>query len=382
MNTNFGPWSTAIHAGSHAQLSLLLKKRFNQLETTRQAPVGISRRMFLGLTGGGIAVSVLPTLTGRAAQTESATQKEKTVPETTGNQGEPKLPGRIYVEAHIGERIGENRYKTHRDPIISLDPNTGEWTEMTPEGADAPLVSPDGKLLLYNRYGSIFGCRVDKPKEEGVLLESAIQNAWSPDGKELIITYIKNIWADQDEQRFATFRIPFGPGLKSKKEQLSIPETDLVCDWSSDGEWIVTEGKRGERDRQIFVMRLDGSDERELTNTGLKPRFAPDGKRVLFLDGRGPRSIRSIGIDGSQERTVLAADDKFGVNGAVYSPDGKWLAVFAHNWWGKPGTVAADNAVSDFRLLIVDLNGKIHKTLRPTSKGKETVFVSGGLDWA
>lgn len=294
------------------------------------------------------------------------------------------LPGRIYAEANVREQFGNDRDETRRDPIISIDPNTGEWTELTPADAKRPLLSPDGRILLYNYHLSVVGCRTDKPQDSDVIYPSAFQNAWSPDGKEVIISFVKNFWEDHRDQRFITFRVPaFDRRWRDAKKQLGVPETDLVYDWSSDGEWIVTGGEQGDRNNHIFVMRLDGTDERRLTvHSGWKPKFSPDGKKVVYLDGRDLRSIRVIDIDGTNERNVLAADETFGVNGAVFSPDGQWLAVNAHNWSKEPGRIAADNSVSDFRLLIVDLNGKIHKTLRPASKGQKTAWIHGGVDWA
>lgn len=367
---NFGPWSTEIGTGSQAHVGLLLKQRVHQLGTAGQSPEGVNRRTFLALAGGGIAISMLPVVTGQSIQAANDETESQNAPD--GASGKIKLPGRIFIEARVGAR----------DPIISLEPNTGEWTVIVPVDGEGPLISPDGKLMLYNRDLTIFVCSVDNPKKEKPFLLSAVQNAWTPDGKELIVTYTKKIWADRKEQRSATFRVAFDRARPPRKTPIAVPDTDYVCDWSSDGEWIVTQGAQGERKGQVFVMRLDGSDERKLTKrAGWKPRFSPNGKRVVFLDGGGLRSIHTIGIDGAQERTVLAADENFGVNGAVFSPDGKWLAVSAHNWAGEPGSIAASNEISDFRLLIVDLEGKIHKILRPQLQGNAAARVAGSFDW-
>ena len=63
--------------------------------------------------------------------------------------------------------------------------------------------------------------------------------------------------------------------------------------FSPDGKKIVFESKRDGDVWQIFLMNLDGSEVRQLTQTGARhpngylienasPSFAPDGKRIVF----------------------------------------------------------------------------------------------------
>lgn len=96
---------------------------------------------------------------------------------------------------------------------------------------------------------------------------------------------------------------------------------------SPDGEWIAfsTEG----RQEDVFVVRRDGSEMRQLTNDADRDRgvsWWPDGSRVVFYSARGGQyDAWSIRTDGSG-LTQLTRGLK--VNFPVVSPDGKRLALF------------------------------------------------------
>lgn len=102
--------------------------------------------------------------------------------------------------------------------------------------------------------------------------------------------------------------------------------------------WIVF-GARGQRkDWDLFLMRPDGSDCRNITNTPddaeAAPRFSPDGRRLLYR--RLPRgSIISHDLWGFQGQLMIANADGsqpvvFGRKGeypwASWGPDGKQIA--------------------------------------------------------
>jgi dipeptidyl aminopeptidase/acylaminoacyl peptidase len=105
--------------------------------------------------------------------------------------------------------------------------------------------------------------------------------------------------------------------------------------------WIVYGAKTAKGDWDLFVMRPDGSESRNLTNTpdfneGL-PRWSPDGKRLLYR--RLPKSesfdnnrhglqgeLVLANADGTEPRALGAAGE---LPWASWSPDGKKLACLS-----------------------------------------------------
>ncbi|MBL8208068.1 MAG: serine/threonine-protein kinase [Blastocatellia bacterium] len=99
-------------------------------------------------------------------------------------------------------------------------------------------------------------------------------------------------------------------------------------DISPDGQWLAY-SSAGSPQPDIYVMRLDGSEVRQLTNDIYKdhiPRWSPDGKRIAFFSDReGKNEIWTVAPDGKSAPQQLTFA---GTGRAVledWSPDGNFL---------------------------------------------------------
>ncbi len=98
---------------------------------------------------------------------------------------------------------------------------------------------------------------------------------------------------------------------------------------SPDGQWLAYT-TAGNPQPDLYVMRVDGTGVRRLTNDAAKdhlPRWSPDGQRIAFFSDReGKNECWAIAADGSGPPEQLTF---VGAGKAVFpswSPDGHWLA--------------------------------------------------------
>jgi Tol biopolymer transport system component len=333
MKQNFGPWSTAINTGNNPQLSTFWRRRLTMLASIKDVRTTITRRTALLLVAGACLIATCPTIRPtslRAQQPEAVAKKSENAKNT----------GRIFVETSIW-RLPEGETKPRRTgSVIAVDPETGKWTALNKNRPEEPRVSPDGNTLAFvldkGRDQGIWTCDTVTGENPGRIFPKLGPPIWSPDGKQILATTIKE--RDRKKRTFIFETVRINADGSGAAVPVPIPATDIVADWSSDGKRVVTASKGSRPDGrryQIFVMSLDGTGERRLTqkNLGTKPRFSPDGKRVAYLHlGPGPRSIRVIDIDVSNERTVIEENGTSCPNGACWSPNGKELAVAVYDY--------------------------------------------------
>jgi Tol biopolymer transport system component len=98
---------------------------------------------------------------------------------------------------------------------------------------------------------------------------------------------------------------------------------DVNPDSSPDGTWVAF-STWGEKE-DLFIVRPDGSDLRQLTDDIFKdrfPRWSPDGKRILFYSNRsGNWDIWTVNANGGELTQITDTPDRDETQ-SDWSPDG------------------------------------------------------------
>ena len=158
--------------------------------------------------------------------------------------------------------------------IALIKPDGSGYREVAEEGVNNgfPSWSPDGKRLVYKRGRQLVILTVADgkvvPLTDGVHYDNFPK--WSPKGDVIMFTTDRD-----DDWELYTIR-PDGTGLRRLTNS---PGNDAHSIWSDDGEWVVfSSGRKGFKDEmalydgvpqpygEIFAMRADGSDVRQLTD--------------------------------------------------------------------------------------------------------------------
>jgi Tol biopolymer transport system component len=100
-------------------------------------------------------------------------------------------------------------------------------------------------------------------------------------------------------------------------------------DPSPDGQWLAAYSMG--QQRHIFIMRTDGSEQRDLTPDDHRhywPRWSPDGQRIAFSSRRtGDYEVWIMNRDGSGQRQLTQGG---GGHYSPWSPDGSRIAYSIH----------------------------------------------------
>jgi TolB protein len=176
----------------------------------------------------------------------------------------------------------------------------------------APEISPDGKSIIFktsstNTNKNIIW-RMDRNGKDADKISRSVgwDPTWSPDGE--YVLFVSDM--DGYPQLFRS--------LINGKDLHRVGDLAVGgrADWSPDGKWIVTyAGDPG--NREIYIMTADGLNARVLSPTGgnsREPSFSPDGQWVAFTayyDHLGDETgceIYIMRVDGTDLRRVTNND--------------------------------------------------------------------------
>jgi dipeptidyl aminopeptidase/acylaminoacyl peptidase len=294
-----------------------------------------------------------------------------------------------------------------------------------------PRLSPDGRLVAYvvtrieqedNAYRSaIWVAPVDGSEEPRQLTSGERRDGfprWSPDGKWL--AFVSNRDGEEDKSKGQLYVMPTNGGDPRKLTDGKASVEGFA--WSPDSSRIAF-GRRvpdeaydeeddrkraprrfkrvlykldsvgwiGDRRKHVFVVGVDGGDERQLTHGDCEnddPAWSPDGKRLVFSSMRGNRwdvelvaKLYELEVDGKGgEPRQLTQDDEEAFSPS-YSPDGSLIAYHhgpedgTHPHHGQIAVMRSDGSERRILTSSLDRNCTPYPTVRePVWDGDRLIF--------
>lgn len=225
--------------------------------------------------------------------------------------------------------------------ILSLDPATGgtaaraEKAALRFEGSNfCPCWSPDGNYLAYTSV------RSQGRSEPGVLciksmisgeereVHPAIKDfdtvAWFPDGKFILVRGVT------EGHRLGLYRVDIATGEAEALLILDDMEGFHGPVLSRDGKRIFYDLDDWKNDIfRILSYDLETKQKKELIRSSsqiIHYNQSPDRKWLAFKEAEeGIACLRTIPSEGGEKRTLMRLDKGEGINGIVWSPDGRYI---------------------------------------------------------
>ena len=166
-------------------------------------------------------------------------------------------------------------------------------------------------LIAFTRPDGVYVMRSDGTGARRVIQTEPIDRAgvaWSPDGTKLVVATWKGIWLmdtnGRNRVRVATAGgSPYFIGEKPSRKLFSPRATNFGSPtWSPDGRSIAFTAFQGVENRDVWVMKADGSDHHRLKKTPFfegKVDWSPVGGRLVFDSGSWVSNVYVMKTNGT-----------------------------------------------------------------------------------
>jgi dipeptidyl aminopeptidase/acylaminoacyl peptidase len=121
---------------------------------------------------------------------------------------------------------------------------------------------------------------------------------------------------------------------------------DLSAEFSPDGQWIVFDRYNGTTITQVWIMRSDGSEQRQLTfgANSRSPSFSPSGDRIVFSRDASPSGSHIWTMDRDGGGQVQLTDGGVDDSKPSFSPDEERIVFLRRDPMTSDGSVWITNA--------------------------------------
>lgn len=207
----------------------------------------------------------------------------------------------------------------------------------TTKVADSALnvsVSSDGKRIAVGKIvdgnQDIYVMDVDGRNAKRITTDPAddFAPAWIPSGKQIVFN---NRTAGKPE-----IYIINSDGTGLKRLTFSGEFRSYNPSWSPDGKHIAYYFEKGDGNDQLFVMRADGTQQKNITNDEFNNIFPGWINKKTIVYGQGlkgkPTKVFTINADGTEKKQLLTLESFY----ARFSRDGKKVAFVSNRDGGKP----------------------------------------------
>jgi WD40 repeat protein len=148
---------------------------------------------------------------------------------------------------------------------------------------------------------------------------------WSADGKRIVFA------SDRDGSTNIYVMDADGSNLQQLTHDKIAQKCGCVCpSLSPDGKWVAFARLKGEK-HQVCKVPADpamGTKVTLLAEDAFDPTWSPDGKRIAFASHHGKAGWRLavMKADGSDRHELTDTDNPAGLTTPAWSPDGRWIA--------------------------------------------------------
>jgi imidazolonepropionase-like amidohydrolase/Tol biopolymer transport system component len=189
-------------------------------------------------------------------------------------------------------------------------------------------VSPDGRRVVFESLGHLWIRELPDGAPRRLTRQDDHREAFpsfSRDGRSIV-------YVAHDDETYGSVRVVAATGGEGRAvtrepghyfEPAFSPDGRTIVYRKGEGNWL--RGRAWGAEPGLWAVPANGGEPRRIVADGFQPHFGPASDRVYFLryGEEDARTLRSIELDGSDERTHAKTDAavEFRV-----SPDGRWLA--------------------------------------------------------